>query len=143
MAEGAISEPLVGGWVSVDKQNPFPLDHVEDTFRGVGSHPIEKRIPVLCRTPASETKPRAVQGAEVEPARLYFSAVMRRGARRSGQCCKGLGEDRRRGVWTGVRRHAGQDRHGSVSMEPAVKLEQRKRANKIIMKCSQTSEAKK
>lgn len=79
MAEGAVSEPLVRGWVSVDKQNPFPLDHVEDTFRGVGSHPIEKRIPVLCRTRergASETKPRAVQGAEVEPARLYFSAVM-------------------------------------------------------------------
>lgn len=76
VAEGAVSEPLVGSWVSVDKQNPFPLDHVEDTFRGIGSHPIEKRIPVLCRTPASETKPRAVQGAEVEPARLYFSAVM-------------------------------------------------------------------
>lgn len=67
MAEGAISEPLVGGWVSVDKQNPFPLDHVQDTFRGVGSHPIEKRIPVLCRTPGREERVRRSPVPSREP----------------------------------------------------------------------------
>lgn len=56
---------------------------------------------------------------------------------------EGLGKDQRRGIWSAVRCHAGQDNHGSVSMEPTVELEQRKKANKIIMKCSQSSKAKK
>lgn len=39
VAEAAI-RTSGGGWVSVDRQNPFPLDHVKDTFRGIRLHPV-------------------------------------------------------------------------------------------------------